>query len=206
MDDQFPSGPRNPGFGTPPVTSNGNQGQKREGERLPPPMFPPGTERQRQRSVSAPLVEGGIPEDAFILPDEPIRGRAHPDMEDHDDDSSSGLGDALIDPDAPIIRREAPRKPEDFEAVLGRDAADLDQGVVTGMGDDDHLHDAGGRVDGGLDPALAELTRVIEKLAESLRAKGEAGLRTLPEMSRFEATLRGYCVGYLAGARERPES
>jgi hypothetical protein len=38
-------------------------------------------------------------------------------------------------------------------------------------------------------------------LAESLNRKGEAGLRANLEMSRFEATLRSYCVGYLAGRR-----
>jgi hypothetical protein len=41
----------------------------------------------------------------------------------------------------------------------------------------------------------------VSKLAESLNRKGEAGLRANLEMSRFEATLRSYCVGYLAGRR-----
>ena len=37
--------------------------------------------------------------------------------------------------------------------------------------------------------------------AEALRARGEAGLLTHAEMSRFEWTLRSYCSGYIAGRR-----
>jgi hypothetical protein len=51
------------------------------------------------------------------------------------------------------------------------------------------------------DPAVADLVRRVTALADSLREKGEAGLRSTPEMTRFETTLRAYCVGYLAGLR-----
>jgi len=57
------------------------------------------------------------------------------------------------------------------------------------------------------DPHVAELVDAIVRLGEALQRRGEAGLRTSPEMSRFDATLRAYCVGYLAGRRaEDPPS
>jgi hypothetical protein len=46
-----------------------------------------------------------------------------------------------------------------------------------------------------------EVSEAVAKLAEALRRRGESGLRATPEMTRFEATLRSYCVGYLAGRR-----
>jgi predicted component of type VI protein secretion system len=51
------------------------------------------------------------------------------------------------------------------------------------------------------DPWVLDLTQRMERLAQALRQRGEAGLRTDPEMDRFDATLRAYCVGYLAGRR-----
>jgi hypothetical protein len=51
-----------------------------------------------------------------------------------------------------------------------------------------------------------EVVEAVRKLAEALGRKGEAGLRTTPSMSRFEATLRAYCVGYLAGRRAEDEA
>ena len=73
-----------------------------------------------------------------------------------------------------------------------------EEGTVTGIGDDNHLAPDG---PGSRDPHLAELTTAVAKLAEALRRRGEAGLHASPEMSRFEATMRAYCVGYLAGRR-----
>jgi len=51
------------------------------------------------------------------------------------------------------------------------------------------------------DGAVAELARVVGLLAEGLRARGEPALEATPDMSHLEATLRAFCVGYLAGAR-----
>jgi len=56
------------------------------------------------------------------------------------------------------------------------------------------------------DPYVMDLVQKVGKLAEALRTRGEAGLRTAPEMDRFESTLRGYCVGYLAGRRAEDEA
>ena len=53
----------------------------------------------------------------------------------------------------------------------------------------------------GGDPHLMELIRAISTLSDALHRKGEGGLRSHSEMTRFEATLRSYCVGYLAGRR-----
>jgi len=48
---------------------------------------------------------------------------------------------------------------------------------------------------------VIELIGAVGRLAEALKRKGEAGLKAQPHMSRFEATLRAYCLGYLAGRR-----
>jgi len=74
-----------------------------------------------------------------------------------------------------------------------------EEGVATGIGDNPHLDPTALRAGG--DPALRDLTEVVAKLAEALRRRGEAGLHASTDMSRFEATLRAYCVGYLAGRR-----
>jgi hypothetical protein len=55
---------------------------------------------------------------------------------------------------------------------------------------------------GARDVHLPELVRMVQRLADGLVARGEAGLRTTPGMTPFEATLRAYCVGFLAAARE----
>jgi hypothetical protein len=75
--------------------------------------------------------------------------------------------------------------------------------VVTGMGMDAHLEPEE-LVTGG-DPHVMELVGAIRKLADAVKRKGEAGLRATTGMSRFEATLRAYCVGYLAGRRAEDE-
>lgn len=76
----------------------------------------------------------------------------------------------------------------------------LGEVTVTGMGNDPHV-----RVDPALkrfqDPHVAELAAALGRLDRQLNERGEAALKVGPEMSRFEATLRAYCVGYLAGRR-----
>jgi len=52
------------------------------------------------------------------------------------------------------------------------------------------------------DGAVAELARVVGLLASGLQARGEPALEATPDMSHLEATLRAFCVGYLAGARD----
>jgi len=153
-----------------------------EGARLPPPAFPPG-QRRRAVSSSRPPSDGSAAGSAtgvgvggaFISPDEPIPPR-------HD-----AVEGAFISPDDPLPARHYP------------EVADEVEGVVTGMSFDPHL-DPGEVVAGG-DPHVLTLVESVEKLAEDLKRRGEAGLRTTPEMSRFEATLRAYCVGFLAGKR-----
>lgn len=78
-------------------------------------------------------------------------------------------------------------------------AKTLEEGTATGIGDNPDLSPEGFTPNG--DPHVHELSVALSKVADAVRRKGEAGLRVTPEMSRFESTLRGYCVGYLAGRR-----
>lgn len=185
---------------------------ERAADRLPPPMFPGGAPPRPapppppQAAAEPPLeileADGldGVPSDAFILPDEPIR-RSDP---DEAPDAAATFDEALIDPDAPIVRQAPPRLPDDWERVL-RGGGEDEEGVVTGIGDaaDEALEEELALLaaaDG--DPHVSELIRAVRRLADGLAARGEAGLRSTPEMSRFETTLRAYCVGYLTRARE----
>jgi hypothetical protein len=169
-----PQNPQNP---------NGAGPGPKGSDRLPPPAFPPGQRVQaRPRRVEAGRAEGsgeegeGVPDDAFISPDEPIVR-----------DGSRIAPGAFISPDEPLPRR---------------DHVDPGEVLVTGIGDDPHLGRERVAVAQQSDPQVAALAQRIRKLADALADKGEAGLRTTPEMSRFEATLRAYCVGYLAAQRE----
>jgi len=199
MDPQ--AGPNGTGSYSAPRSREERDGQREAPpglDRLPPPMFPPGARHVHARRSSAPAgVErehGGIPEDAFISPDDPIV---------REGDAEAGFGeDAFIDPDAPIVRTSPPRPPADYEDVLRSTGALLEEGVVTGIGDDAHLEEEDIRaLEGFDDPDVEELSRALDRLADAVRGKGEGGLRTSADMSRFEATLRAYCVGYLAGRR-----
>ncbi len=133
-----------------------------------------------------PERAGIVPESAFISPDEPIRRP-----------TAVGDDDAFISPDEPI-RRRAPLAPP-----LAGEEVDPDEVVVTGIGDDAHL-DAD-ELALGFDPYVLEVVEKVGALAEALKRRGEAGLKATPEMTRFEATLRSYIVGYLAGRRAADE-
>lgn len=186
------------GTGIPASESSEGKG----GRPLPPPAFPPGARRagpQRRtegRDVSSAFIspddpipdrEGGVPDDAFISPDAPI-------------DRSGGLRgeEGFISPDDPIPHRA----PHATQVALDEDF-DPEEVVVTGIGDDAHL--SPDELALGFDPHVLELVDKVGKLAEALKRKGEAGLRTTPDMTRFEATLRSYCVGYLTGRRAEDE-
>lgn len=184
------------GDGVGPPASFAGRGRRSRGaaeeapelDRLPPPAFPPGSRRlplarePRPRTVEG-AGDGGeaaaIPDEAFIAPDEPIVRTADLD------------GAAFISPDEPL----PPRKPAD--------EADPEEVVVTGIGDDSHLHEAPEPEPAWDDPHVAVLVEQVGQLADALRERGEAGLRTTADMSGFEATLRAYCVGWLAARRER---
>lgn len=166
------------------------------GRRLPPPAFPPGTRKLHVRSKNRqnsggvdgalispdePLPErSDFPDEAFISPDEPIERPA--DLADDD---------AYISPDEPMPVRSV--------ATIVEAEYDADDVTVTGMGHEAHLEPEEIAMAG--DPHVMKVSDVVSKLAADLKQKGEAGLRASPEMGRFEATLRGYCVGYLAGRR-----
>lgn len=171
--------------------------------RLPPPVFPPGSRKHLRPNSNHPTGSSPEPEASeergpFISPDEPIPSRRdkvdaafispeEPLPERRPDD----VFDAFISPDEPLPSRDDTEDEEEEE------------GVVTGMGHDPHL-DPEELVTGG-DPHVLEVAGAVERLASALKTRGEAGLRATPDMSRFEATLRAYCVGYLAGRRAQAE-
>ena len=155
--------------------------------RLPPPAFPPGMRRRvhtNSRDTEGAHDAGG-PEGTLIAPDDPMPER-------HDT-----MGGALISPDEPIPER----KIELLEAFQQpQDGIDPDEeGQVVGMDLDPHLEP--GEIISGGDPYVMEVMESVGKLAYALKHRGEAGLHVAPEMSRLDATLRSYCVGYLAGRR-----
>lgn len=159
--------------------------------RLPPPAFPPGQRRYPHRNsrptqAQAPHLADG--EDPMIDPDDPIPPRR------------DAVDQALISPDEPIPDRGS-------EPLLeGDDGGRLDaqgegEGQVVGMDLDPHMSPLELRAT--FDPHVAELAGAVVRLADGLERRGEAALRTTPDMSRFEATLRAYCVGYLVDRRVR---
>jgi hypothetical protein len=183
---QDPSAHPQPGLnGVPPSPSRPQEAvpsHDAKAERLPPPMFPPGSSFRARRREPEPAEDESyhVPDDAFIMPDEPFRRRGSRD------------------------EREA-RAPEEAPARDRRmnDPFRGERGVASGIGesapdaDDERQITA---VSGG-DPHVAELIRLVRRLSDSLVRKGEAGLRATSDMTRFEATLRAYCVGFLAAAR-----
>jgi len=148
-------------------------------DQLPPPAFPSGM---------GGGDAGTLPDGALISPDAPIERQPK-------------LDDAFISPDAPVVRDGPVHTPDDFERVMHREDSGEDGGevVVTGIGSS---HAAAGHDEALMDPYLERLVTELETLTNALRRKGEAGLRTEPEMTRFESTLRGYCVGYLAALKD----
>lgn len=106
------------------------------------------------------------------------------------------MDQAFISPDDPIPER----KLELLEEFRDHAAFDEDEeGQVVGM-DMEPIADADEVASGG-DPHVMEVITALAALAESMKRKGEAGLKATADMSRFGATLRAYCVGYLAGRR-----
>jgi len=172
---------------------------EKKDSRLPPPAFPPGSRRHVHRNNSASHtarspVRTGVDDDAFISPDDPLPERRDP------------VAEAFISPDDPLPERTAAAA---LEAAFFRpggsfgdtddDPGEHEEGVVTGMGSDPHMDPE--ELSSGGDPHVIEVAKAVGKLAEALKRRGEAGLRTTMDMSRFEATLRAYCVGYIAGRR-----
>jgi hypothetical protein len=156
--------------------------------RLPPPAFPPGMRRRSsggRKGGEAEQATQEAAEDVFISPDAPM-----PERQDR-------LSGAFISPDEPIPERKI-ELVEAFQSAT--DGIDPDEeGVVVGMDLGADLEPA--EVVSGGDPHVMEVMDAVSTLSDALRRKGEGGLRTHPDMSRFEATLRSYCVGYLAGRR-----
>jgi len=176
---------------------------ERKNSRLPPPAFPPGTRRQAHRNSTGPRKPSAEASghDELISPDDPLPPR-------------DKLADAFISPDEPLPPRRAQSAtglvaPDEKLPVLDPETdmafvdVDDDEGVVTGIGFDPHL-DPSELVAGG-DPHVMEVSEAVRKLARALEQRGEVGLRATPGMGRFDATLRAYCVGYIAGRRAEDE-
>jgi hypothetical protein len=153
---------------------------------LPPPAFPPGHRRHVLRKSHATGKPAARADDGgLISPDDPIPLRRDP------------VEQAFISPDDPIPERRLELTPE--FADFGTPSPEDGDGEVVGMDMDAHTELA--EFVAARDPHVRELINAVGKLAEALKRKGEAGLRTHPDMKRFDATLRAYCVGYLAGRR-----
>lgn len=154
--------------------------------RLPPPAFPPGVRRHVHRNshgASEPTGPRSV-DQAFINPDEPLPERG------------DSMGRAFISPDEPIPERKIELLDE-FRSTVPVEPGE--EGEVVGMDLDPHLEPE--EVISGGDPHVMEVMAVVSKLAADVQRRGEAGLRTSPHMSRFESTMRAYCIGYLAGRR-----
>lgn len=157
--------------------------------RLPPPAFPPGKRRHSYRnSQGTHSDDTRSSSDGYISPDDPLPPRADP------------IRSAFISPDDPFPERTLDLA-EGAHALTPMDSEEEEdeEGQVVGMDLSPHLDQAEGVPRG--DPHIMEVVEAVSKLAEALRRRGESGLRSTPAMSRFEATLRAYCVGYIAGRR-----
>lgn len=116
------------------------------------------------------------------------------------------LSGAFISPDEPIPPRRGTlgaafiASPDELRARGG----DVEEGVVTGMGDAPRLSPSAFVAAG--DPHLMEVIGAVDRLAEALKRKGRAGLNVPLHSSAFEATLRAYCLGYLKGRKADDES
>ncbi len=150
--------------------------EDRKPTRLPPPAFPPGS--RRHMTDGARTTETGRPRVDEVRPSGTLED-AFLVPDENGPPGTSGF--SFISPDEPMPDR------------------DVEQGTATGIGNDAHL-DVEDLI-GGRDPHVRELVIAVSKLAEALRRRGEAGLHVSPGMSRFEGTLRSYCVGYLSGRR-----
>ena len=171
---------------------------ERKNSRLPPPAFPPGTRKTVHKNSTGsrkPSADARVEAAAFISPDEPLPPR------------NDKVAKAFISPDDPL----PPRGVGETGAFVSPEGAllhptpapDDEEGVVTGMGFDAHMEP--GEIASGGDPYVIEVAHAVGKLADAVKRKGEAGLRATPGMSRLEATLRAYCVGYIAGRRAEDE-
>ena len=143
-------------------------------------------------------VESDALSSAFISPDDPM-----PDRTGNLPSGAVVRPDAPVAPVAPGAQEDAARAAVEAEDADGDADDDFEEGVVTGMGDDPHLDP--GELALGFDPHVHEVVDKVVKLAAELKQRGEAGLATTPGMSRFDVTLRAYCVGYLAGRRAEEE-
>lgn len=149
------------------------------GRTLPPPAFPPGPRRREVAERVSNLApapgteEQKIPRDAFISPDDPIR--------------KEGRGipeDAFISPDDPVVTL---RRDEDGEATgLGLLATPSSEPEPSRR----------------QTPNIHELPYLLDQLAEQLNESGEKALEVHTEMGHFQAALRSFLKGYLAGNRD----
>jgi hypothetical protein len=104
----------------------------------------------------------------------------------------------MISPSDPRPVRAAREEEEELSKEI--DPKDV---RVTGMGDDERLERT--EVLLAEDPPVLGVVEMVGRLARALRHRGKAALQVTPEVSPFEATLRAYCVGYIAGRRGEEE-
>lgn len=122
-------------------------------------------------------AEGSVPDDAFIMPDQPIRH------------SARGVPDeAFISPDEPIIRSEP----------------DPDKVEVTGIGGRSKKKPVAARklAAGSREWNIRHAADLLDHLAVELREHGLDALHVHPDIEPLDAMLRGLIAGFLVGRGE----
>jgi hypothetical protein len=147
---------------------------------LPPPAFTPGGRKApsyrhfHASTVESLIAHSGIPEDALISPDSPLRSRSEePTPFEFDDAENDDVGTI-----------------EGFEVE------------ITGIGEAGSPYYDRGRTSFRGRLEVEEVARVLEETARTLREDGPATFLKSEGQSRFESTLRGFIAGYFIGEGE----
>jgi len=162
-------------------------------DRLPPPAFPPGGARVlpgRRRDPGREEEGLGLPSEALISPDEPIR-------RPKDDLFPEG---AFILPDDPMRPRLAGWEPEHLGEHNGEAS-----GIGDPVPDSPSFSHSTSRGSPLLEGALSSvaMASILEELASHLREEDGISVSAEGEMTAFEAGMRGFLSAYLTRRSER---
>jgi len=141
---------------------------------LPPPAFTPGGRKApsyrhfQASSLESLIAHSGIPEDALISPDTPLRSQSERTSPFEFDHSEVEEGGTI----------------EGFEVE------------ITGIGESGSPYYDRGRTSFRGRLEVEEVARVLEETALTLREDGPVTLLRSEGQSRFESALRGFIAGY----------
>lgn len=158
-------------------------------DRLPPPAFPPGSRRRRPMlghpgAVQHLAAMRRDTEEGTGLGPRAARSIFSPQAE-----AESEVGAESFPEGAYITPEEAAEKMESRQAETG---------VATGIGVRRSSF-APVPVPEAEEIDFHQAAAVLERLAHGLRKNGGLALLVGPDLSRFEAVLRGFLAGYLGG-------